>query len=110
MDPPPKAAASNDADDAAAAATAELQRLCYTPSSPQDELNAALRKLNARQFERALLRGADPNGIAAAEGDGKLSVFEVCCQRPGRAEFVRLCVQNGAAVNKVSIIMSLCRE
>lgn len=82
--------------------SAELQRLCYTGGTVQDELNDALRDHAVTRFARSLERGADPNAIARDEGDGKLSVFEVCCQRPGRAEYVRRCMLHGADVNKVS--------
>lgn len=80
----------------------EMQRLCYSPTSPQDELNAALRAHNSELFARALQLGADPDRVYPDGGDDKLSVFEVCCQRPGHGEFVRLCVRHGAQVNKVS--------
>lgn len=87
----------------------ELQRLCYAPANPQDELNEALRCGSREQFARALQLGADPDRVYPDAGDGKLSVFEVCCQRPGNGEFVRLCVRHGAQVNKVSDCFFQCR-
>lgn len=87
------AAAKNDA--------AELQRLCYPVCNAQDQLVAALHSKNRDQFQRALRRGADPS-LECPDSDGNLSVFEVCCQRPGLGMFVEDCVRNGAEVNRVS--------
>lgn len=80
----------------------ELHLLCYAPVNQQDELNAALRSLNVEGFRSALQKGADPDQLSP-DGDGGLSVFELCCQRPGHAELIVQCLQWGRCqVNRVS--------
>lgn len=82
---------------------AELHRLCYPANNPQDELKNALRSRNREQFQLALKLGADPDLLNDDCGEGRLSVFELCCQRSGHAAFIEDCLRSGCKVNKVSI-------
>lgn len=79
----------------------ELHLLCYAPVNQQDELNAALRANDVERFRSALQNGADPDQ-QSPDGDGGLSVFELCCQRGGHAELIVQCLQWGRCqVNRV---------
>uniref|UniRef100_A0A182Q5L5 Ion transport domain-containing protein n=1 Tax=Anopheles farauti TaxID=69004 RepID=A0A182Q5L5_9DIPT len=65
-------------------------------TSPQRALVESFRCNNLVEFKRALEKGANVN---IRDRDTTYSVFELACTTPGKSEFIKECIHNGAFLN-----------
>ncbi|KAG4068728.1 hypothetical protein HA402_002419 [Bradysia odoriphaga] len=76
----------------------EQQLLCMGDPDRQGSLSTALQNKNFDHFRHILyMSGVDPEKV---DPKVSISIFEKCCQTPGRAEFIRACIEWGCDVNK----------